>query len=118
MINLNEITNRKYEGKEPISFEYVLKNLDGQNGTPQELRIWFEKVNPIEYNIPNNPPTYRVFTIINSVVYEKIFAMPKRNMELIMVVATGLNLLRLTIQEEIAYKEMVSYSIADIIKDM
>lgn len=118
MISLKEIENRKYNEKGPINFEYVLKGLDGPHGESQELRIWFEKVNPETYGILTNNPTYKIFTIIDSAVYEKIFAMPKSGMPLEMVVATGLTILKLHILEEVRYKEMLAYTIADIIKDM
>lgn len=117
-INLKEIENRKYNGKEPVSFEYTIKGLDGPHGETQEMRVWFEKVKPEMYGLDVNKPAYEVFTFVGDVVYRKIFGMPKAGMPLEMVVATGLNLLRVTFQEETTYKEMVSYTIADIIKDM
>lgn len=117
-INIKEIENRKYDGKEPVSFEYIIKELEGPHGESQEMRVWFEKVNPEVYGLEPYRPTYKVFTFIDSMVYEKIFQMPKSGMPLEMVVATGLNLLRFTFQKEVAYKEMLSYTIADIIKDM
>lgn len=117
-INLKEIENRKYDGKEPVSFEYIVKGLDGPHGETQEMRVWFEKVNPETYGLEPFRPAYKVFTFVDSVIYEKVFQMPKSNMNLEMVVATGLNLLRFTFQEEAAYKEMLSYTIADITKDM
>lgn len=120
MINPKEIIGRRYEqdGKEPVNFEYIIKGLDGPHGETQELRVWFEKVNPEKYGMMTNNPTYKIFTFIDSVVYEKIYQMPKSNMPLEMVVATGLNLLRFTFLEEVKYKEMLSYTIADITKDM
>lgn len=117
-INLKEIENRKYNDNIPVSFEYTVKGLDGPHGETQEMRVWFEKVNTEAYGLDVTKPAYKVFTIIDSVVYEKIFAMPKTGMSLELVVATGLNLLRFTFQEEAAYKEMLSYTIADITKDM
>lgn len=117
-ISLKEIENRKYDGNVPVRFEYTVKGLDGPHGETQEMRIWFESVNPLAYGLLVGKPAYKVFTIIDSVVYEKIFQMPKSEMSLEMVVATGLNLLRVTFQEEAAYKEMVNYTIAEIIKDM
>lgn len=120
MINIKEIVNRKcdVETKETIAFEYILKGLEGPHGETQELRIWFERVKPEDYGMITNHPTYKVFTIIDSVVYEKIYGMPKSGMSLMMVAATGLNLLRSSIQEELAYKEMLGYTILDVIKDM
>lgn len=119
-ISIKDIENRKYdsESKETISFEYTIKGLEGSHGEPQEMRVWFEKVNPQTYGMQTTNPTYKVFTFIDTVVYEKIFAMPKSGMSLMMVVATGLNLLRRTFFEEAEYKEMIAYIIADITKDM
>lgn len=119
MINLKEIVNRIYNSsKEPIGFEYVIKDLQGPHGETQELRVWFERVNPEMYGLDEKKPAYRVYTIIDSVVYEKIYQMPKRGMNLELVVANGLNILRVTLQEEVAYKEMLNYTIADIVKGM
>lgn len=120
MINLKEIENRKYNNttKEPMNFEYTIKGLEGPHGEEQELRVWFERVEPLIYGYDTNNPVYKIFTIINSVVYEKIFQMPKSGMTLEMVVATGLNILRYMFKEEASQKEMLSYTIADIIKDM
>lgn len=117
-IKLKEIENRKYDGNEPVSFEYTVKDLDGPHGETQEMRVWFEKVNAETYGMQTNNPCYKVFTFIDSMVYEKIFGMPKSGMPLEMVVATGLNLLRFTFQEEARYKEMLNYTIAEIVKDM
>lgn len=117
-INLKEIENRKYEGKEPISFEYIIKGLEGPHGEPKELRVWFEKVNSEEYGLLVGKPVYKVFTIIDSIVYEKIYQMPKSDMSLELVVATGLNVLRAAILEEIAFKETLNYTILDIVKGM
>lgn len=118
MINLKEIENRKYDGKEPVSFEYTVKGLQGPHGEIQQLRVWFERVNAEDYGMITNNPVYKVFTFIGDVVYQEIYGMPKSGMPLELVVATGLNLLRVTFQEEAAYKEMVNYTIADIIRDM
>lgn len=120
MINQKEIINRKYdeETKETISFEYVLKGLDGPHGETQELRVWFERLNNREYGLDPIKPAYKVFTIINSVVYENVFAMPKSNMGLDMVIATGLTTLRMQILEEIRYKETLTYTMYDVVKDM
>lgn len=118
MINLKEIENRKYDEKELVSFEYTIKNLQGPHGETHQRRVWFEKVNAEDYGMRTNNPTYKVFMIIDSVVYEKIYQMPKPKMSLELVVATGLNLLRGTFQAEAAYKEMLNYTILDVIKDM
>lgn len=117
-INRKEIENKKYNGMNLLSFEYTVKDLQGPHGESQEMRVWFEKVNPADYGMMTNSPVYKIFTIINDIVYQKVFAMPKAGMPLEMVVATGLNMLRLVFQEEAAYKEMLNYTIADIIKDM
>lgn len=119
-ISLKEIENRKYNDttKEPMSFEYIIKNLEGPHGETQELRVWFERVQPEDYKMITNNPTYKVFTIINFVVYEQIFSMPRKGMPLELVVATGLNGLRFVFQEEAAQKEMISYTIAEITKGM
>lgn len=117
-INLKEIENRKYDGKEPVSFEYTVKDLQGPNGETQVLRVWFEKLNPQLHNIDTNNPVYKVFTFVDSVVYEKIYIMPKSGMSLELVVATGLNQLRCIFQTEASYKEMLNYTIADIIRDV
>ena len=120
MISLKEIENRKYNDttKEPIYFEYTIKGLQGSQGEEEELRVWFERVQPEVYGIQTNFPTYKIFTIIRGTVCEQIYSMPKKGMTLEMVVATGLNLLRMVFQEEASYKEMLSYTISDIVKDM
>lgn len=117
-INLKEIENRKYDGNEPVSFEYTVKGLDGPHGEPQEMRVWFERTNPDKYGLDITKPTYEVFTFIDDVVYRKVFGMPKNGMPLEMVVATGLNLLRFALQDEVSYKQMVGIAIMDVIKDM
>lgn len=120
MVKMKEIINRKIdsETKETVAFEYVLKGLEGPYGEEQELRVWFEKLKPEKYALQVNKPVYRVFTIIGDELYDKNFTMPKQGMGLDMVVATGLTVLRLMLQDEIAYKEMISYTMADITKDM
>ena len=119
-INIKDIINRKYSEtlKALISFEYVIKDLEGPHGEPQELRVWFERVKPEDYGLDENKPAYEIYTIVNDVVYRKVFGMPKSGMSLEMVVASGLVLLGTIFKEEAAQKEMLSYTIADIVKDM
>lgn len=119
-ISLKEIVNRQYNDtiKEPMSFEYIIKGLEGPHGEKEELRVWFERVFAEDYGLDVTKPVYRVFTIIKNVVYEGIFQMPKSGMTLEMVVATGLNHLHFIFQQEASYKEMLSYTIANITKDI
>lgn len=119
MIELKEIENRKYIGKDLVSFEYTIKGLEGPHGETQELRVWFEKVNPQEFDEEIiTKPGYKIFTIVEGIVYERIFQMPRSNMNLELVVATGLNQLKWIFQTEAEYKVMLGYTISDIIKDM
>lgn len=118
-IYLKDIINRKYDSNRyPVVFEYVIQNLQGPHGETQEMRVWFEKVKPEVYGLDINRPTYEVYTFIDDTVYRKIYQMPKSGMPLNLIVATGLNILRFTFQEQAAYREMLSYTIADITKDM
>lgn len=117
-IEIKEIVNRKYDGKQLVAFEYVVKNLQGHNGEPEELRIWFEKREPLEACMLTNNPVYEIYTIINDVVYRIYFVIPNTNMKLELIAATGLNMLKQKILEEISQKETICYSISDIIKDM
>lgn len=118
MIGLKDIVNRVYENNEAVKFEYEVCGLSGHHGEKQSLRVWFEKVDPLAYGLFVGKPVYKMFTFIDGMVYEKVYQMPKAGMNLEMVVATGLNLLVLMFREEIAYKEMISYTISDIVKDM
>ena len=117
-ISLKEIENRKYDGKELMSFEYTVKDLEGPHGETQVLRVWFERINPQMCGIETNNPTYKVFTIDDDKVYQKLYIMPKSGMPLELVGATGLNQLRSIFQTEAGHKEMLSYTIAEIIRDM
>lgn len=121
-IKLNEIENRKYIGRELINFEYVIKDLQGPHGETQELRIWFEKISSElaerVYGLNPDKPAYDMYTIVDDKIYRKIFGMPKNGMPLEMVVASGLVLLGTMFKEEAANREMLSFTIADIVKDM
>lgn len=117
-VNLKDIENRKYDGKDLMSFEYIVKDLQGLHGETQELRVWFERINPQMCGIDTNNPTYKVFTIDDDKVYKKLYIMPKSGMPLELVVATGLNQLKCMFQTEAEHKEILSYTISDIIKDM
>lgn len=116
-IKPSEIINRKYEENYPVQFEYVIKDLDGPNGETQELRVFFEKVSQ-SYDMSGEIPTYKVYTVLNDKVYFNVYQMPKRNMSLEMIVATGLNVLRFMFLEEANQKEVLGYTIADITKGM
>lgn len=113
MINQKEIVNRVYEDKVPVAFEYVVENVDGPKGEKQRLRVWFEKLSD-----DKSDRAYKVFTIIGMSVYEYPFTMPKQNMPIEMVVAYGLNVLKYLLQDEANYKEMLSFTIGEVTKDM
>ena len=118
MISPKDVVNRTYDGKVLVAFEYVVKNIDGPNGEAQSLRVWFDKVQMPGQEISEGK-VYRVFTIIgNNEVYEQVFEMPKYNMAIEMIVAYGLNTLKLILQSEVSYKSMLDFTIGEVIKDM
>lgn len=83
-IKQNEIINRIYVEKQPIAFEYILKDVVGIDGKETEVRFWFEKLNEL------GPTAYKVTSIIFGQLYVLPYNVPKLNMDLTEIVGIGL----------------------------
>lgn len=117
MLKRSDIKNMNYDNdKRLIEFEVQIP-IEGSNGSQVNKRFWFERLPEDEVENPRDK-MYEVYTNIGEQVYKMCYEMPKANMDLVLIAATGLNQLRLMLQEEFMYKQMVAISIGEEIRNM
>lgn len=114
MIELKELTNRKYDGKLPISFEYeidIKSNVDSM----KNATVFFER-NEEDTN------TWEAYMLVRlsdgtSQVLTVEYTLPVEQ-ELNKVCATGLFMLQMLIKEYTQNYSLIDFLIGDKIRDM
>lgn len=114
MLTQDSLVNRQIKDKETIAFLYRL-NYESDDEGQLTLPVHFTKMIHAEQN------EWNVFIRINptvekeSQIYEFNYVLPKRDMSLITVAATGLRLFQMVLQEEIQNKHLIEFEITDLI---
>lgn len=111
MITLKDLTNKVYEGRLCMRFEYnfVLEN--------KRVIANFDRQ-------PDNTAEWNMQVILgrtrdkDSEVYNFGYVMPRENLPLELIAATGLRYFQLYIKEEIQLKSNLDFTIGEIIKGM
>lgn len=110
MIKLKDLQNRVYSGKSCIRFEYEI-TIDEQH-----IFARFEKQTK-QTSVPNEWNMQVVLDRTHykdSDVYNFNYAMPKDNIPLELIAATGLKYLQLHIKEEIQLKSCLDFELGEI----
>lgn len=114
MLKLGDLDNRVYSGKRCIGFQVHIVDNNGK----QLLEATFKK----DMEHPSDSWAMQVLfqrTIIKDTeVYNFVYQMPKYNMPLEMVAATGLRYLQSYLRHELDNKSLLCFAIDDTVEGM
>lgn len=113
MIKLKDLNNRNYSGRKCISFEYVLND---------------EKANKLlvaRFSAQDNVGKTWNMNIVfdrnrdaDSQVYNFGYSMPKDDLPLELIAATGLKYFQLYVQQEVQQKSSIEFSLGNLLEGM
>lgn len=111
-MELKELTNRKYEGSDCIGFAYSVKEetsdteIEFKFTRKTKSRLW-----QMEVNLPRT---------INADMQCYVFPyeMPRDNMQLTLICATGLAYFQMYLKNEISFKSMIDFELGEITRNM
>lgn len=111
-MELKELTNRKYEDNDCIGFSYSVKEetsdteIEFKFTRKTKSRLW-----NMEVNLPRT---------INADMQCYVFPyeMPRDNMQLTLICATGLAYFQMYLKNEISFKSMIDFEIGEITRNM
>lgn len=113
MLKLRDLDDRKYLGKSCVSFSYVLRNEKN------------EPINIFRFEKSLTEPTEWVMNVIigrtrdaDSQVYKFDYMMPRENLPLELIAATGLKYFQLYLKEEIQMKMNYDFTLGEVLKGM
>lgn len=118
MIKLKELEHREYLGKKCIYFEYKCKTKD-ESGNDQILFV-----SRFAFNGNDDYDSWIMQIILlqsgmrESQVYTKEFVMPKKNLDLTLICATGLRYFQNCLKEEMMKKMLMDFAISDFTEGM
>lgn len=114
MLKLKDLDNRVYSGKTCLEFSYTLKD---EKGKPK-FRANFTRCQE------ENEDEWQMRIVLDrtryadSNVYIFEYIMPKSNLPLALIAATGLKYFQLYLKKEIQTKSEYDFMLGDILKDM
>lgn len=111
-MELKELTNRKYEDNDCIGFSYSVKEetsdteIEFKFTRKIKSRLW-----QMEVNLPRT---------INADMQCYVFPyeMPRDNMQLTLICATGLAYFQMYLKNEISFKSMIDFELGEITRNM
>lgn len=115
-MELKELKNRKYNGNDCVGFTYDVISED------DDIALTFEFCRSIESEYHKRK--WHVFTkffrtgIADTQCYYIEFELPRDNLPLTLICATGLNYFLLYLRGEIQQKQAVDFIIGDITRNM
>ena len=112
MINQKELENRVYSGKQCIGFDYTVKNEKAEKQFEARFRTGAEKN---EWNMQIVLGRTRD---TDCQVYNFGYIMPKSNLPLELIAATGLKYFQLYLKEEIQTKSEYDFMLGEILRGM
>lgn len=113
MIKLKDLQNRIYSGKECIRFEYAILLND-----KQIIYAKFDKRQESQLNEWNMQVIFARTRDKDSEVYNFGYIMPRENIPLELIAATGLRYFQLYLKNEIQEKSNIDFQLGDIIEGM
>lgn len=108
MIRLSDLQNRVYSGKTCMRFEYELKVGDNKTAIAMFTRA-VEDVNMWTMHLVLDRTRDK-----DSEVYNFTYILPKGNISLMLIAATGLKYLQLHIKEEVQMKTDLDFALGEI----
>lgn len=115
MINAKEIVNRQNVEKQPVGFDYKLHNDEPHAFGTDELTFHFTRLDEL---------VWRVSLVMQPTVeaerrlYEMVYNVPKTNLPLEMICATGLICIKYKMAELAQACSLLDFSIGEVIKGM
>ena len=115
MITPKEIVNRIYDARQPVGFDYFLSNDEPSAFGTDILQFHFEKLAGLTWRVslvmaPTLQDTRRL--------YESIFELPKQNLPLEMVCATGLVCIKYQMANMVQGCSLLDFMLGEQIKGM
>lgn len=113
MIRLKDLDNREYIGRSCVAFRYVLRNEKGEiiNILTYQKSLTHEAQWNMQVVIKRTRDA-------DSQVYNFGYVMPKENLPLELIAATGLKYFQLYLKEEIQKKMEYDFAIGEVVKGM
>lgn len=112
MLKLKDLTNRKYAGKQCKAFEYELKG-------EKDARILEAK---FEVGADENEWSMQIVLDrtrdADSQVYKFDYVMPRNNLPLELIAATGLKFFQLYLKEEVQSKINIDFTLGEKLEGM
>ena len=112
MIALKNLQNRVYEGKKCVQFEYYIPNDKGY------VKARFSKKIVDDYAVWCMQIILDRTRDKDSDVYNFMYKMPKEDLPLELIAATGLRYFQLYLKEEIQMKSNLDFTIGSIVEGM
>ena len=112
MIKLKDLNNRNYSSRKCISFEYVLKG-------EKDARILVAK-----FEVGANENEWSMQIVLDrtrdadSQVYKFDYVMPRNNLPLELIAATGLKFFQLYLKEEVQSKINIDFTLGEKLEGM
>ena len=113
MITLKDLKNRVYSGKECVRFEYNIQ-IDKEH----EILATFKKQRNIDSTEWNMQIVTNRTRDKDSEVYNFGYVMPRDNLPLELIAATGIKYFQLYIKEEIQIKSNLDFELGNILQGM
>lgn len=113
MITLKDLKNRVYSGKECVRFEYNIQ-IDKEH----EILATFKKQRNIDSTEWNMQIVTNRTRDKDSEVYNFGYVMPRDNLPLELIAATGIKYFQLYIKEEIQTKSNLDFELGNILQGM
>lgn len=116
MLKLKDLENRVYSGKACVGFDYIVKDENEKNKKLFEAR--FRKVDD------ENEEHWNLLIVLDhtrdadSQVYNFGYIMPKKNLPLELIAATGLKYFQLYLKEEVQIKINYDFTLGEVLKGM
>lgn len=117
MIKLKELTNRRYEDKKPIAFDYRLEVGKDELQRPVTTLFQFQRLDP-ENNTWMLKTQFGRTAQADTQCYYIGIEVPKNDVPLELICAIGLHYFRQVLQSEIQLRSNIDFSIGEAIEGM
>ena len=114
MLALKDLENRVYSGKTCVGFDYIVKDENEKNKKLFEARF---RVGQSENEWVMSIVLSRTRDA-DSQVYNFRYVMPKSNLPLALIAATGLKYFQLYLKEEVQAKSNIDFELGNILQGM
>lgn len=117
MLRLKDLTQRKYTGRVCTYFEVQVRTGEAAPGKPQSITARFAKQE-------QNANQWQMQVVLQRTrdkdhdVYQFDYVMPKADVPLELIAATGLKYFQLYLKDEIEGKQLLDFCLGDVLEGM